>query len=111
MQVYNTDTTNGTLKQTRTTWRELMGYAPWAFNLPDAQYSSAWKYLTDSKRFNAPFGPTTLERVHDFEAEQATVTHANVHNSSTASNGSYVGQIDFADSEVTFTVDAPGNGT
>src|SRR4029079_2161869 len=66
---------------------------------------------TDPKRFKAPFGPTTLERVHDFEAEQATVVHANTQNSSTASNGKYVGQIDFDDSEVTFTVDAPGNGT
>ncbi|MGW0331181.1 MGH1-like glycoside hydrolase domain-containing protein [Streptomyces sp. NPDC003011] len=111
MQVYNTNNTNGTLKQTRTTWREAMGFAPWAFNLPDAQYSTAWKYLTDPKRFGAAFGPTTLERVHDFEAEQAAVTHANTHDASTASNGKYVGQIDFADSAVTFTVDAPGAGT
>ncbi|KOV74025.1 hypothetical protein ADL01_18205 [Streptomyces sp. NRRL WC-3618] len=111
MQVYNTNTTNGTLKQTRTTWREAMGFAPWAFNLPDAQYSTAWKYLTDPKRFGAAFGPTTLERVHDYEAEQAAVTHANLHDSSTASNGKYVGQIDFADSAVTFTVNAPADGT
>lgn len=111
MQVYNTHTSNGTLKQTRTTWREAMGFAPWAFNLPDAQYSSAWKHLMDPKRFGAAFGPTTLERVHDFEAEQAAVTHANTHDTSTASNGKYVGQIDFADSAVTFTVNAPGNGT
>lgn len=111
MQVYNTNNTNGTLKQTRTTWREAMGFAPWAFNLPDAQYSSAWKYLTDPKRFGAAFGPTTLERVHDYEAEQAAVTHANTFNATTASNGKYIGQIDFADSDVTFTVDAPGNGT
>lgn len=111
MQVYNQNSTNGTLKQTRTTWREAMGFAPWAFSLPDAQYSSAWKYLTDPNRFGATYGPTTLERVHDFEAEQAAVTHANIHTATTASNGSYVGQIDFADSEVTFTVDAPGAGT
>ncbi|MEW2116376.1 RICIN domain-containing protein [Streptomyces sp. NPDC005474] len=111
MQVYNTDATNGALKQTRTTWRELMGYAPWAFNLPDAQYSSAWKYLNDPTRFKAPFGPTTLERVHDFEAEQATRNHANLFSSSTSSNGQYIGQIDFADSYVTFTVDAPAAGT
>ncbi|MDX3515080.1 hypothetical protein [Streptomyces caniscabiei] len=69
---------------------ELLGLRPRPFNLSDAQYSSAWKYLTDIKRFNAPFGRTTLERVHDFEAEQATVVHANTHDSSTASGGKYV---------------------
>lgn len=113
MQVYNTNGSNGTLKQTRTSWREAMGFAPWAFHLPDddPKYAAAWKYLTDPQRFGAPFGPTTLERVHDFEAEQATRNHANLFDSTTASNGKYVGQIDFDDSQVTFTVDAPGAGT
>lgn len=113
MQVYNTNDSNGSLKQTRTTWREAMGFAPWAFNLPDpdAKYAAAWKHLTDPQRFGAPYGPTTLERVHDFEAEQATRNRANVFSAASASNGQYVGQVDFDDSYVTFTVDAPGAGT
>jgi hypothetical protein len=111
MQVYNADPTNRGIEWTRTTWREAMGYAPWAFELPDSNYSAAWQYLTGPRRFAAAHGPTTLERVHDFEAEQAEIVHANVHPSSTALNGQYVGQIDSADSSVTFTVHAPGAGT
>jgi hypothetical protein len=44
--------------------RELIGYVPWQFELPDSAYSVAWRYLMDSTRFSAPFGPTTTER-HD----------------------------------------------
>jgi hypothetical protein len=111
MHVYNNNSTNSGLAGTRTTWREAMGYTPWAFELPDAQYSSAWQYVNDPQRCGAPNGPTTLERVSDFEAEQAAVVHANVHSGSSASNGKYVGQIDYSDSSVTFTVNAPGAGT
>ena len=42
--------------------RELHGYVPWAFNLPDAGYEDAWKYLMDADCFYAPFGPLTTER-------------------------------------------------
>jgi hypothetical protein len=42
--------------------RELHGYVPWAFNLPDAGFEDAWKYLMDPEYFYAPFGPTTVER-------------------------------------------------
>ena len=44
--------------------RELIGYVPWQFELPDSAYSVAWRFLMDSARFYAPFGPTTAER-HD----------------------------------------------
>ena len=44
--------------------RELIGYVPWQFELPDSAYSSAWRFLMDSTRFYARFGPTTTER-HD----------------------------------------------
>lgn len=43
-------------------WRELYGYTPWYFNLPDKQYAAAWKFLMDPKAFYAPYGPTTLEQ-------------------------------------------------
>ena len=42
--------------------RELHGYVPWAFNLPDPGLEDAWKFLMDPDYFHAPFGPTTVER-------------------------------------------------
>jgi predicted GH43/DUF377 family glycosyl hydrolase len=46
--------------------RELHGYTPWYFNLPDTGkgYEIAWKQLMDPKGFYAPFGPTTAEQRH-----------------------------------------------
>jgi hypothetical protein len=46
--------------------RELIGFVPWQFNLPDKGkgYERAWRFLMDSARFFARFGPTTTER-HD----------------------------------------------
>jgi hypothetical protein len=42
--------------------RELIGYVPWQFNLPDPGYEAAWKPLMDPKGFFADYGPTTVER-------------------------------------------------
>ena len=44
--------------------RELIGYVPWQFSMPDAGkgYEAAWKKLMDKDGFAAPFGPTTVER-------------------------------------------------
>ena len=42
--------------------RELIGYVPWQFNLPDPGYEAAWQYLMDPDYFFAAFGPTTVER-------------------------------------------------
>jgi len=46
--------------------RELHGYTPWYFNLPDSGkgYEAAWKQLMDPKGFYAPYGPTTAEQRH-----------------------------------------------
>ena len=44
--------------------RELHGYTPWYFNLPDARFSVAWTQFMDPQGFYAPFGPTTAERRH-----------------------------------------------
>ena len=44
--------------------RELIGYVPWAFNLPDPGYEAAWKFLMDTNYFLAPFGPSFVGR-HD----------------------------------------------
>jgi hypothetical protein len=44
--------------------RELHGYTPWYFNLPEPACAVAWKQLMDAKGFFAPFGPTTAEQRH-----------------------------------------------
>jgi len=44
--------------------RELHGFTPWYFNLPDADKAPAWRQLMDSNGFYAPFGPTTAEKRH-----------------------------------------------
>jgi hypothetical protein len=42
--------------------RELIGYVPWQFNLPNEEHAPAWQFLMDTTFFKAPFGPTTAER-------------------------------------------------
>ncbi len=42
--------------------RELLGYVPWQFHLPDAGYEAAWRFLMDPAYFRAPFGPTGVEQ-------------------------------------------------
>lgn len=44
--------------------RELIGYVPWQFNLPDddVRFAAAWKFLMDRDYFFADFGPTVTER-------------------------------------------------
>ena len=42
--------------------RELIGYVPWYFNLPNPGHEVAWRELMDGQGFAAPFGPTTAER-------------------------------------------------
>lgn len=44
------------------TARELLGYTPWFFNMPDRQYVKAWKFLMDQSYFFAPYGLTTVEQ-------------------------------------------------
>lgn len=44
--------------------RELHGYTPWYFNLPDAEFAAAWKQIMDPQGFFAPYGPTTAEQRH-----------------------------------------------
>ncbi|MGD0579731.1 MAG: family 43 glycosylhydrolase [Bryobacteraceae bacterium] len=44
--------------------RELIGFVPWYFNLPNPGKEVAWKLLTDPRGFSAPYGPATAERRH-----------------------------------------------
>jgi hypothetical protein len=48
--------------------RELHGYTPWYFGIPEEQHSNAWEFILTSGGFKAPFGPTTAEQNHpDFK--------------------------------------------
>jgi hypothetical protein len=44
--------------------KEEIGFIPWYFNMPDGNYNIAWKSITDTKTFCAPFGITTADRSH-----------------------------------------------
>jgi hypothetical protein len=46
--------------------RELIGFTPWYFHLPDAGhgYERAWQQLMDPRGFHAPYGPATAEQRH-----------------------------------------------
>ena len=48
--------------------RELIGYVPWYFNLPDdkIQYATAWQKIKDTIGFAAPIGLTVTERSHPY---------------------------------------------
>ena len=42
--------------------RELIGFIPWQFDLPEADRAVAWAQLFDSQGFAGKYGPTTAER-------------------------------------------------
>ncbi|OPB39836.1 CBM13 protein [Trichoderma guizhouense] len=44
------------------TTREIMGYFPWMFDMPQASGIAAFSQLKDSQGFAATYGPTTTER-------------------------------------------------
>jgi hypothetical protein len=44
--------------------RELHGYTPWFFNMPDNRFSKAWSFVVDKRYFVAPYGLTTAEQNH-----------------------------------------------
>ena len=44
--------------------RELIGFIPWYFNLPEPGFEDAWSQLLSPHGFHAPFGPTTAEQRH-----------------------------------------------
>ncbi|RFU79738.1 coagulation factor 5 8 type domain-containing [Trichoderma arundinaceum] len=52
---------NNTSGQLLTT-REIMGYIPWMFNMPQASDIAAFVQLKDPQGFAATYGPTTAER-------------------------------------------------
>ena len=52
--------------------RELAGFAPWYFNLPDDNpvYNSAWKHLTDTFQLLGKFGFRTNEPSYEYYFKQ-----------------------------------------
>jgi len=44
--------------------RELHGYTPWYFNIPNSNHTIAWLQVKDTTGFKAPFGLTTAEQRH-----------------------------------------------
>jgi len=44
--------------------RELHGYTPWYFSIPENKHAEAWKFLLDKDGFKTPYGPTTAEQAH-----------------------------------------------
>jgi hypothetical protein len=44
--------------------RELYGYTPWYFNLPEPGYEAGWRELMKPDGFFAPYGPTFAEQRH-----------------------------------------------
>ena len=54
-----------------TNTRELHGYLPWYFNLPDARFNVAWKQLVDPTGFSAPYGLTSAEQRQRWRAKRS----------------------------------------
>ncbi|MGH2644449.1 MAG: MGH1-like glycoside hydrolase domain-containing protein, partial [Chitinophagaceae bacterium] len=52
--------------------RELVGYEPWAFNLPDdiPKYLQAWKHLMDTTEFRGRYGLRTVEPSYQYYMKQ-----------------------------------------
>lgn len=44
--------------------KEAIGFIPWYFNMPGQQFNIAWKQVSDTNTFCAPFGITTADRRH-----------------------------------------------
>ena len=42
--------------------RELIGFVPWQFGLPDSGFAAGWAKIADPGAFKAPFGPTCVEQ-------------------------------------------------
>ena len=52
--------------------RELAGFVPWAFELPDAnpKYNAAWEHLLATNQFAGPYGLRTVEPSYEYYMRQ-----------------------------------------
>ena len=66
MNQYNNPAAEKCVPGKLVTVREIFGYVPWYFNLPDDMrgYDEAWRQLVDTGGFSAKYGPSVAERRH-----------------------------------------------
>lgn len=59
--------------------RELAGYVPWAFELPDhdPKYNASWKHLLSPKDFAGPYGLRTVEPSYQYYMKQYRYAYVN----------------------------------
>ncbi|CAG8951820.1 hypothetical protein HYFRA_00005624 [Hymenoscyphus fraxineus] len=52
--------------------RELVGYVPWAHDLPDdnKDYAQAWRHILDTNELRAPYGLRTVEPSYEYYMRQ-----------------------------------------
>jgi len=52
--------------------RELAGYAPWCFNLPDhdPKYAESWRHILNSQELGGPYGIRTVEPSYQYYMKQ-----------------------------------------
>ncbi|KQS36763.1 discoidin domain-containing protein [Pedobacter sp. Leaf194] len=52
--------------------RELIGFVPWVFNMPDDKsvFNRSWKQLTDTNAFNGKYGLRTVEPSYQYYMKQ-----------------------------------------
>jgi hypothetical protein len=72
-------------------------------NVPVTKMNASWGY-------HLTITPAAGSNNNLYEAENATVNRANLFSNASASNGKYIGQIDYNDSYVQFTVNAAAAG-
>ncbi|SEL40105.1 CBM35 domain-containing protein [Paenibacillus sp. OK003] len=81
-----------------------------SFTIANGQISVPVSKLRESYGYRLVITPAEQSTISRYEAEHATIQSANLFSNVSASNGGYVGQIDYDDSLVQFTVDAPAEG-
>ena len=99
--------------------RELHGFTPWYFNIPEAKHAVAWRQLMDNEGFRAPYGLTSVEQRHpgfkvSYEGHECqwngpswpfatSITLTGLANLLNGEKQNVVSQADFFDSFLTFS--------
>ncbi|WP_219641708.1 CBM35 domain-containing protein [Cohnella sp. CFH 77786] len=80
------------------------------FEIANGQISVPVTNMNPSSGYRLTLTSAAGSANNRYEAERALVNRANTFSNASASNGKYIGQIDFADSYVQFTVNVPAAG-
>ncbi len=81
------------------------------FAITNGQISVPITGMDKSWGYHMVITPAAGTNNNRYEAESATANHANLFSNASASNGKYIGQIDFSDSYVQYNVNAATAGT